>query len=414
MDPNLLGYIEGPPPIPLENVPDGTAGLSSLLNRVTFTVADDTINGWTWNRDAGVDLKADMEVGGSGVGWSGKAKASIDTSYGFLDGRDESSNVSLVTTRVAELEGAVQNGSWVPYNYGMAYLSGLTVNIYALRLKGSERVVGYQQMVAGNQPPQREVRFLINASYTKQGTLDGMVGLKPDPAYPHAADTRAGNSYFKPDEAQKFAEAIELEAKRREAFYTQYNANAFSSLSQDDRDGMTQRSLTTSCQWQAPGGLQIVAQTVTNVTQTSSGGAFRFLGMVGESAEYTPPAGLPGASFKESIMVGGHLQRTAKKSETATTSFGLGVNVALREDVIDSPAGARVQAYDFTTFYLEESLDNFHDFFARVIDPSWLSGQKGDAKNVKMFRDALNRPKSVWRIVHRVTRIDRGEDAPDG
>jgi hypothetical protein len=31
-----------------------------------------------------------------------------------------------------------------------------------------------------------------------------------------------------------------------------------------------------------------------------------------------------------------------------------------------------------------------------------------------MFRDALNRPKSVWRIVHRVTRIDRGEqDAQD-
>ena len=32
-------------------------------------------------------------------GWKVTAKASIDTSYGFLDGRDESSNVSLVTTR---------------------------------------------------------------------------------------------------------------------------------------------------------------------------------------------------------------------------------------------------------------------------------------------------------------------------
>ncbi|MGD0721526.1 MAG: hypothetical protein ABR970_10850 [Roseiarcus sp.] len=410
VDASLLGYVEGPPPIPLENVPDGTGGLNAAANRVTLTVADDTENVWTWNRDRGIDFKADMEVGGTVGGALVKAKASIDTSYGWLDGREESATVSLVTVCESSLEGAAENGGWVPYNYGMAYLSGLNANIYALRLVGSERIIGYQQRVSSDQPEVQQLRFLINSRYTKQGTLDGMVGLQPDPDYPNAALDRDGNSYFKPEEAIAFAEAIQQEATQREAFYTQYNANAFNSLSDDDRAGMTQRSLIASCQWQAPGGLQLISQQVTNVSQTSAGGAFKFLGMVGESAEYSPPAGVPGATFKESAMFGGHLQLTVKKTQQATTSFGLSVSVAIRDDVVDSPPGTRVQRYDFQTFYLAEDSSHFHDFFGRVVDPVWLSGQKGDLSTVSVFLGALNRAKPVWRVLHRVTSVDRGEN----
>lgn len=419
VDASLLGYIEGAPPLPLENMTEhtdydegGSPGYAG--SSVIFELAEDTENMWSWDQDRGIDFHLKMEAGGEVFGNKTTAKAQVDTTYGWLDSREEAATYDQITTRSLTQKGYVQNGHWLPYNYGMAFLAGLAANVYALRLKGSERIAGYQLVLSDDQPVVQQVRFPLNPRYIKQGTLDGRIGLSADPDYPDALHqpSRIGNSYYKPDEAGTLEAAIEREATQREAFYSQYNANAFSTLTDDDKKAMTQRSLVTTVQWQAPGGQQIIDHDVTTTSQTSSGGSFSFLGMAGASVE--GKAGLPifgSVDFKVSVMVGGHLNLTVQKTQQSSTSFHVTVYTDCDQDVVSAPVGTKVQSYEFKTFYLEQDTAHFNDFFTRVIDPNWLSGQAGDLANVGVFRAVINRPKPCWRILHRVTQINRGEDA---
>jgi Concanavalin A-like lectin/glucanases superfamily len=419
VDVSLLGYIEGAPPLPLENMTEHTdydeGGSPGYVgSSVIFELAEETENMWSWAQDRGIDFHLKMEAGGEVFGNQAMAKAQIDTTYGWLDSREEAATYDQIATRSITQKGYVQSGHWLPYNYGMAFLVGLAANVYALRLKGSERIAGYQLVLSDDQPAVQQVRFPLNPHYTKQGTLDGRIGLSADPDYPDALheSSRIGNSYYKPDEAETFEAAIECEAAQREAFYGQYNANAFSTLTDDDKKAMTQRSLVDTVQWQAPGGQQIIDDDVTTTSQTSSGGSFNFLGMAGASIE--GKAGLPvigSADFKVSVMVGGHLDLTVQKTQQSSTSFHVAVYADCDQDVVGAPAGTKVQSYEFKTFYLEQDTAYFNDFFTRVIDPNWLNGQAGDLANVGVFRAVINRPKPCWRILHRVTEINRGEDA---
>ncbi len=415
IEPSLLGYIEGPPPLPRENMVDqaeyndgGQPGYKG--SSVFLTVAEEAQNLWTRDQNAGIDAKMKTSATATLEGCTMGLSATIDTSYGFLDGQQNGSTYDFVTTRSITQEGESANGAWTPYNYGMAYLTGFQANVYALKLKGGERIVGYQQVPSGDQPTVQELRFPLNPSYTKQGTLDGRIGLQNDPDYPNALNTTLGNSYYKPDEARAFEAAIEKEAQRRQAFYGQYNANAFNTLSDDEKAGMTQRSLVTTVQWQAPGGLTVMDDQITTMSQVSAGGSFNFLGMIGYSCEGSGGVPLVGqVTYKLNVMVGGHLNLTVRKSEQTSTTFRMQVFADCDQDVVNAKPGEKVQRYEFKTFYLEQDQNHFVDFFNRVIDTVWLNGQEGEAKDAETFRAVMNRPKPCWRILHRVTGIDRGE-----
>ncbi|MEG4252795.1 hypothetical protein [Microcoleus sp. Pol10D4] len=57
------------------------------------------------------------------------------------------------------------------------------------------------------------------------------------------------------------------------------------------------------------------------------------------------------------------------------------------------------------SFYLEGSTNNFNDFFAYVVDPEWLASNDAEARALR--QTATGSPNKTWRILHRVTYVER-------
>jgi hypothetical protein len=57
------------------------------------------------------------------------------------------------------------------------------------------------------------------------------------------------------------------------------------------------------------------------------------------------------------------------------------------------------------TFYLEKNTNHWHDFFTQVVDPEWLAGNDEEARALRQTQ--LAAPNEVWRVLHRVTYVER-------
>ncbi|NQE35891.1 hypothetical protein [Microcoleus asticus] len=56
------------------------------------------------------------------------------------------------------------------------------------------------------------------------------------------------------------------------------------------------------------------------------------------------------------------------------------------------------------SFYLEGSTNNFNDFFSYVVDPEWLASNSEEAR---ALREAKGKANKAWRVLHRVTYVER-------
>jgi len=52
------------------------------------------------------------------------------------------------------------------------------------------------------------------------------------------------------------------------------------------------------------------------------------------------------------------------------------------------------------SFALEPATAHFDDFFARVVDPEWLTGNSGEASALRQID--RSKPNQAWRVLHRV------------
>jgi hypothetical protein len=66
--------------------------------------------------------------------------------------------------------------------------------------------------------------------------------------------------------------------------------------------------------------------------------------------------------------------------------------------------GEKVDRYRFMSFYLESHTKSFNDFFNYVVDPEWLASNDGEAR---ALRQAQGKANKTWRILHRVTDVER-------
>ena len=258
MNPTLIGYIEGPPPLPSENLtvmertprPDDYTGTASI----ELSESKNVDYSFSANRDSGFTLDFSGKIGeatkseisvikffiekelhdhdaGHGI------KASLSHVLSTQNSASKSANFNQSQSTYLENVGAYEdvdadgNGSvpyvgrrYVPSNVGSALVKSATGNLYGLRLKDTGALVSYELVPNPDIPVDWNIIvFPINPDYTKNGTLDGMIGFTPDPNYPGA---RIGNlgSYFKPKEAYQLKREIERETKSFQAAYEQYDA----------------------------------------------------------------------------------------------------------------------------------------------------------------------------------------------
>jgi hypothetical protein len=470
-DPQIIGYIEGAPPVPSENLTgedpyDGTA---------IQLVESDSVNYiYSSSKESGFDMSMELVVRvgfgdekNAGLGLSSKiadissligAKATFESSQGSLD--EASVSYGYNTTKVSRLQtwGAWEKiGSelnpylgrrYVPNNVGLALVQSDTMDVFALRLAHNNALVSYRFLPNPDIPKDWNIiTFPINPSYTKQGTLDGKVGLKEDgsvqsdPSYPNASSYGQW-SYFKPIEAYSLKKRIERQRQELATYYDQYSTfqnvsfQASGSLGELPSQKMATRNLVNTYVWTADGGFFSESTDVMEATSETTTGNYFFQGMGGLSADLNLMIFKLATSTQIDALFGGHVATTKTKGRETEKSFAVEVEVDVERDIqlyantetlktkyhgqfdaeelgvydaqgnpIKQPG--KVDAYRFMTFYFEPTTENFEDFFGKVVDPIWL--EQSSEPNAIALRQANQGDKkpSCWRIFHRVTFVSR-------
>ncbi|NEQ10025.1 MAG: LamG domain-containing protein, partial [Moorea sp. SIO4E2] len=249
--PTLLGYIEGAPPIPSENLTvdiDYTSATS-----VELAISEDVAFSWNRNQDAGLGANIEGFIGTAGevyaglgvetqVGeWKAGFAGNLDFNYQWQNESNITSSSALSMSDLLELRGTPESTvkfphlgqRFIPKNVGYALVVSSLADVFITRLQRSKKMIGYQvQPVDGIPPDVNTITFLINPAYTMNGSLDGMTGssASSDRFFRHVPEMRAqyGSlypaSYYRLQEAYDLKQQIENEDKRRESYFAQFNA----------------------------------------------------------------------------------------------------------------------------------------------------------------------------------------------
>ncbi len=262
-NPQIMGYIEGAPPIPSENLTigpvkptDSYAGRTKVeflqSDKVTYTLSSGSTTGY----DTSFEGKASIGFGGDielvtaplGIGTSTKLvehksaalslSGKINAGASWDQSQTSSSSIQVDRNTSLELAGSWEDPTallnevlgprWIPSNVGMALVQSETADVFALRLEHNGALVSYEFRPNPDIPPDWNLlHFPINPRYTKQGTLDGTVGYNTfgkvlDPDYPTASGY-GEYSYFKPREAYALKRRIERGQQFMKAYYEDFD-----------------------------------------------------------------------------------------------------------------------------------------------------------------------------------------------
>ncbi|MFH8786666.1 LamG-like jellyroll fold domain-containing protein [Streptomyces roseoverticillatus] len=258
-DPQLVGYVEGAPPVPSENLTPNTidperATYDSVAS-VELTQAEEVVHSLSSAKERSVDaafgfalsneVDVDMWMITAPLGF-GVAKSMVKAKVSAgVRGSLEFSNSWAEETAVSQGENTARamkvdlSGSWedplkplnpslgrryVPVNTGFAVVQSQTADVFALRLAHSGALVAYRIQPNPDIPKDWNViPFPLNPRYTKQGTLDGTVGFDEhgrvlDPDYAGARE-RGEYSYYKPREAYAIKRRIQRDQQRLRSYY---------------------------------------------------------------------------------------------------------------------------------------------------------------------------------------------------
>lgn len=484
--PTLLGYMEGAPPVPSENLTEEAdyRGATS----VELKLAEDTTFRWErsqqagvgWNLDGGIGWASNTSLGG-GVS-AGPLSASVSESisteflttgsfngqYSWLHESEIESQVGLYQSHRLALKGKTEDAAdiseigprYIPKNVGYAAVVSSLADVFVYRLRRSGIMVGYEVTPVADIPPDiNTITFMMNPAYTMNGSLDGQVGMQAadDEFYSHVPDMRTqyGSlypaSYYRLKEAYDLKQMIEEEDARRESLYMNYNSNLVDEgylnsktdnkeVKEDEAENAVDEAnqntvqsssssagelaswqekmekLATQAQkqnivntyvWDGDGGLRSETQQFSTTVQQTIGGSFSMDGGVG----FTGSVKGSGIGLELSFMATFHLTQTTKKAEKVGKGFSLEVKVDCENEGItdqkDYPLlpGQKVDRYRFMSFYLAPKTDHFSHFFDEVVDPEWLISNDEEARTLREIDRTA--PNKTWRVMHRVTYVER-------
>lgn len=460
--PQLHGFIEGAPPLPSENmttpyyISPTTYQTYTGASSIQLAEADNTIRTYSAEKDNGLNMSLAVNLGAQfGVGFEAglgfyadvlesKLKigmsSSLDANYGWQSG----AQVETGSTKTLSNE-LTASGNWeaeqphpvkgsiyeafgrryVPDNIGYALVKSRVANLYALRLRGSGTLAAMQIVPDPDIPEDFNIIiFNINKNYTKQGTLDGWIGSHKDTEC-LSGDQQKG-SYYKPGEAYSLIAQIEEAEARLEADYQQFDLNKeiFGAIAEGIKDVVDygpqdraewkkkrrKRNLVNSYVWTAAGGLYAEEEQTMVSRHESAGCSFDLSSMAGLAWDMELQ---PGFYMDGHALFGSSIHTSVHKEKSEGSDFELKVHIDAdgflgkwtdgKYDGNNTPG--KVLAYRFKTFYLAPDKSYFDALFNEVIDPDWLKNDP--SADAAAMRAAKARPNEVWRVMHRVTYVNR-------
>jgi hypothetical protein len=464
-NPTILGYIEGPPPVPSENLTINDPKTDDYVGTSSVELVENNSESYTYTGktssyvDTSIDSKIGIYLGGqtsAGVGVEQEV-LKLEAKAGLHLTSETSKGVLTETVNVSETDVLFSNkvdccGFWetkkdydggaprywnpeigqryLPNNMGYALVKSGTADLYALRLPKTGAVFSY--VIVPNKDLPKDfniIMFPINPSYVKNGTLDGMVGLIPDPDYPSALIGESG-SYFKPIEAYALKRKIEQEKEVIKTYFTQISVDPSNlteadedkiktgisgALLRDWREKISKRSIANTYVWTAQGGMYKDEEEFIDIKTTSNGGVYSVNLQVGGYTEFELRAGGVGVDLQADFMFGQRWEGEAVTTEEYKNSFGLSVDVTAEGwlnqynqetgeyEEFDCPG--KVDTYRFFSFFLSPATENFSTFFEQVVDPNWLNNS--NSANAVALLQAQSDQNKVWRVLHRVTFVSR-------
>lgn len=270
-DPQVMGFIEGAPPVPGENLTAGPIdpAREDYTGAATLEVveADEVAVAVDASREGSFDtslafsaslgaaqemllIKAPLDLGVGIDAFQASVEAAVSgqfetsaawssaESLGHGKNRSRTTSVALggfwedPTNPIVPDAFRALGRRFVPGNTGFAVVTSETADIYALRLAHTGTLVALR--FRPNRDIPRDVNLLpfpINPHYTKQGTLDGALGYGErgkivDPDYPNARGQGA-YSYFKPREAYGLRRRIRQQEQELLSFYENFHPSPF-------------------------------------------------------------------------------------------------------------------------------------------------------------------------------------------
>ncbi|KAG7528718.1 hypothetical protein FFLO_05979 [Filobasidium floriforme] len=449
----IKGFIEGPPPFPLENywskarehTPHSVVRFMDM-GRTVFTYNTRSEFGKelseSTDQSIGIKWKVTVGVGVETEVSSGKALANLKTSADFNDSSYRTDSLIRTDVRTVEMK-SEQTGQWVGTdddfkydvnNDGLALVESRTCDVYALRLKlkgGRWPLIAYDVRPNLLIPPDVNiVTFPLNPRYVKQGCLDGNHGEVADPDYAADGEERRklglGVSYYDPKDAYRLRDQIRKQKEIREAEYASYSeavessqvvlgtAKAALHTAQDILHGRnvmdtlagkstmpktTTRSICNSYVWTASGGFYSESNETIDHIQNEYGSS--------AIGKMTIGGGLIGDGFIGALDIASqwhlgaslHFNINSHKDKATESHYqvhvesGTGMDLRIVKNQKDwSKRAGAVDAYRWMTFFEEPSEDHWEVLFNKVIDPMWLAGQgrDGDTPEASLLRSTKN------------------------
>ncbi|GLF95112.1 LamG domain-containing protein [Streptomyces yaizuensis] len=480
-DPQLIGYIEGAPPVPSENLtgksdPSGASSVTfKEADKVTSLLGSAGTGRFDMSFKAAVKAQAKWGamsvIAPLGLGVSNpivsiEVKGSVTNATDYASTWTNETTVSQATTidrnTTAALSGywesptgirnTVVGKRYLPENKGYALVQSETADVYALRLAHTGDLVAYRMVPNPDIPKDWNIiSFPINPQYTKQGTLDGAIGLTEqggkilDEAYPTAAQY-GEYSYFKPREAYALKRRILRERQELENFYSGVSTGVgdpdptaeqaakilknFTGITPAAPDAkpdtesagaFANRNIANAYVWTADGGFFSETTGTIDVVNETVSGSYSWTNKVTASLEINILISGAGVGYQMDATFGGGYSQTRRRSQETSRGHSLDVICKPNRDlqkykadgtpeyVNDKPVlvPGKVDAYRFMTFYLAQDTTHFDDFYNKVIDPTWLAGSNdANATALRQARQSDRKP-PCWRILHRVTFLSR-------
>ncbi len=272
-DPQVMGFVEGAPPVPSENLTAGPIdpGLFDYVDATALEVTESENVSFTYSSSRetgeqaafgisaglGIDFETGVEVVTAplGVGVSiessklaeieaeASVNASVEGAYGWSSASTFGISRNLTKSLTVSLGGNWEDPAkmlnqaplmrrrFQPANVGFALVKSETADLFALRLAHNDALVGYRFRPNPDIPKDWNIiPFPINPRYTKQGSLDGRIGYGAggrvclDPDYPNAAGY-GEYSYFKPREAYALKKRIERQVQEARVYFEELSVD---------------------------------------------------------------------------------------------------------------------------------------------------------------------------------------------
>ncbi len=376
--PELMGFIEGAPPVPSENLTQPSVELVGDLDDynetsvIEFTQAEETTFTYSASKERDYGLEVESSIG---KGFESKTQAGNTIGYAILAEITKtenklalkhqyeamwgwSSEASIGTTRTKgkttslELRGRLASAEevekevfqwrrFIPDNIGLALVQSETADVFALRLKYNNALISYSMRPNPDIPKDWNIlHFPINPRYTKQGTLDGKIGPRADVDYPNALQYSTDSSYFKPIEAYALKNNIQKKKKALETYYDQFDAQDkggkkahFPDQDSIDLAEATElrkkmnRDLVNTYVWSADGGLYAESNETMEVQTETAGGSYEFTGKGGVGGSIQTTIFGAAIEFELNALFVGHHKVAINKSKESNSSFQMGVNL---------------------------------------------------------------------------------------